>query len=638
MDHANRIPVAIGKGAAMGSRKTEHTPADYVAMALSPALIMALVGSLVFFLLEILYAGEYTGRLQWMLFFFIFGAVLIARIAMQPDIASRAQLYGGVMGLLVWLGLLMYIEYPSGSAADFGWAINLGLIALIWWCAYQLTWDCTFLDDQLGSSGQGVLQAAGLEGGRPQDASDEEAAQDEKKDEPEPIDWLQRYWRYRAKRNQKRTPGVWIVYFSLAALPIFGLGQSLIPVAEASRRQYSFWLMVIYVGSGLGLLLTTTFLGLRTYLRGRKLQMPVAMTGVWLAIGGTLIAMLLVGGALLPRPNAEVQLFDVDNARSKSPQASRSNVKEADAGKGEGDPHEGREGKDKAGGKDGAERKPGDQQSSNDDRRGNQGSAQKDGSQSGGQKEGENKSGSKRPEKKEAGNRERKDAQAGEERKDEQAEKEDREKEHKEGKEHKGNSSRPLSERVSSWMRGLAPVLKWIVFGLMAAVVLFFVLRAFLQFVANFSTFARNLLDSFRRFWEALLALFGRKKEKAEAVGNAEPEEAPVPPRPFSSFSNPFHDGRAGRLALPELVRYTFAALQAWAHERDLGRQPGETPLEFAARLGEEVPPLERDVQRLALLYVRAVYARGGLPANSRDALEQFWDQLMRTTEQPLSA
>src|SRR5439155_12573803 len=114
--HANRIPVAISEGAAMDPRKTEHTPADYVAMALSPALIMALVGSLVFFLLEILYAGEYTGRLQWMLFFFIFGAVLIARIAMQPDIASRAQLYGAVMGLLVWLGLLMYVEYPNGTA------------------------------------------------------------------------------------------------------------------------------------------------------------------------------------------------------------------------------------------------------------------------------------------------------------------------------------------------------------------------------------------------------------------------------------------------------------------------------------------------------------------------------------------
>src|SRR2546421_11443634 len=100
----------------MDPRKTDHTPADYVAMALSPALIVALVGSLVFFLLEILYAGAYTGRLQWILFFFVFGAVLVSRISMQPDIAGRAHLYGGILGLLVWLGLLMHAEYPAGDA------------------------------------------------------------------------------------------------------------------------------------------------------------------------------------------------------------------------------------------------------------------------------------------------------------------------------------------------------------------------------------------------------------------------------------------------------------------------------------------------------------------------------------------
>src|SRR5262249_50749057 len=176
--------------------------------------------------------------------------------------------------------------------------------------------------------------------------------QDEKKDAPRPIDWLERYRRYREKRDQKRTPGVWVIYFSLAALPIFGLGQSLIPVGGEGRRRYRFWLMVVYVGSGLGLLLTTTFLGLRTYLRRRKLQMPAAMTGVWLTVGGTLIALLLVGGALLPRPSAEVQLFNAGSAGSKSQNASRSNVKEGEPGE------EGREPKGAREGQGGGKGKP----------------------------------------------------------------------------------------------------------------------------------------------------------------------------------------------------------------------------------------------------------------------------------------
>ena len=64
----------------MSSDRPNQTLADYVALAISPALLMALVGSLVFFLLEIFYSesGAYKGKLQWILFFFVFGAVLVA--------------------------------------------------------------------------------------------------------------------------------------------------------------------------------------------------------------------------------------------------------------------------------------------------------------------------------------------------------------------------------------------------------------------------------------------------------------------------------------------------------------------------------------------------------------------------------
>src|SRR5262249_4392730 len=276
----------------------------------------------------------------------------------------------------------------------------------------------------------------------------------------------------------------------------------------------------------------------------------------------------------------------------------------------------------------------GDRQTDKSDRRGNQG---------GGNRERDKKdnAGGSRDDKKESGSG-RKDGQSVKDRKDKPEEKkedgEGTERERTGSQEQTGSQeSRSLSKEVSSFLRGLAPVLKWIVFGLLAVVVLFFILRAFLQFTANFSTFARNLLDSLRRFWEALLALFGRKPAKDETE-DVETLQEIVPPRPFSSFANPFQDGRADRLSLPELIRYTFAALEAWAHERDLGREQGETPLEFARRVGEEVPPLGRDGQRLAALYAGAVYARGGLPANGCEVLEQFWDKLARTAEQPLSA
>ena len=65
-------------------------------------------------------------------------------------------------------------------------------------------------------------------------------------------------------------------------------------------------------------------------------------------------------------------------------------------------------------------------------------------------------------------------------------------------------------------------------------------------------------------------------------------------------FPNPFDTGSARSWTAQELVRYTFAALQAWARERELGRQVGETAQEFAERVAGEVPPLEEGARRLA--------------------------------------
>src|SRR5262249_39240705 len=165
------------------STTREQTLADYLAIAICPALIMAMVGSLVFFLLEVLYAGEYQARLKWILFFFVFGAVLIARISMRGEIADRASLYGIVLGFLVWLGMLIYVEYPPGSpAASFGWAINLLLIAITWWCAHRLTWDCTFIDESVDASGAGLLEVAGLEKGQQTSAEKTPAENTSEKD------------------------------------------------------------------------------------------------------------------------------------------------------------------------------------------------------------------------------------------------------------------------------------------------------------------------------------------------------------------------------------------------------------------------------------------------------------------------
>src|SRR5438093_563273 len=183
------------------------------------------------------------------------------------------------------------------------------------------------------------MQAAGMENSKnqePNSKNQEPKPETRQKSEiPDSDSWWRRWLKYREEQRKKpHNPGVWVIYFSLAALPLFGLGQSLIPAEAEGRRRYVFWLMIVYLGSGLGLLLTTSFLGLRRYLRQRKLPMPTSIAGVWLTTGGLLIVALLVGGALLPRPNAEYPLIDVGNlVGSKERQASRMAFKGDSPGK-----------------------------------------------------------------------------------------------------------------------------------------------------------------------------------------------------------------------------------------------------------------------------------------------------------------
>ena len=80
---------------------------------------------------------------------------------------------------------------------------------------------------------------------------------------------------------------------SLAALPVFGLGQSLIPAEDEERRRAAFRYMAVYVASGLGLLVTTTLLGLRKYLRDRGANIPAKMTAGWLGIGAAIIVVFV---------------------------------------------------------------------------------------------------------------------------------------------------------------------------------------------------------------------------------------------------------------------------------------------------------------------------------------------------------
>ncbi len=56
------------------------------------ASIMALVGSLVFFLIEVFYQGNFQGRLHYIFALFVIGHVLVGRISIEEG-RERAVLF-----------------------------------------------------------------------------------------------------------------------------------------------------------------------------------------------------------------------------------------------------------------------------------------------------------------------------------------------------------------------------------------------------------------------------------------------------------------------------------------------------------------------------------------------------------------
>ncbi len=85
-------------------------------------------------------------------------------------------------------------------------------------------------------------------------------------------------------------------------------------------------------------------------------------------------------------------------------------------------------------------------------------------------------------------------------------------------------------------------------------------------------------------------------------------------------------------------MRYTFAAFEAWARERGLGREDGETPLEFVLRVSEEVPAVEDEAKSLADLFALAAYSADELPRSAPEKLRGTWERLGEPARQPASA
>ncbi len=551
------------------------TLADYAAIAVCPILIMLVVGTFVFFLIEIGYAGSHLAKLRWTLFWFVLAMVLVSRIAIEKGY-DHAGIYGLGLAAATAFVLTQYIDNYLGA-----WCI----LGLIWWATNKLTWDCTVIDEEADASGEGLLQAAKLD--IPRAASAVPAGDTPDGTAPTNPDGHARsasakppWWKllYRPKpkaATEPHAPGLWVIYFSLAALPIFGLGQSLLPSSDPAARARAFLFVVVYLASALGLLLLTSFLGLRRYLRQRQLVMPPAVSAAWISLGSTLGLAILVTCILLPRPNATWSFGSLmdrfGDPRSRSTRestnsyfAEKANPQSETAGEQPGATPDDRARQVATSRDDTAGEKPAAGRTG-----GGENHPSGNPSVSGGRVSGPG-------------------GQAVQPR----------------------PSPAPASRLTLNWPKSAA-------YAVLLALLLFLLIKNRHHLAVLIQTLWRALQD----FWHGLFA----------SKPSASVQSVPVPrrsaPRPFAAFSNPFSSGQASAMPARDLIIYTFEALEAWAEGCGCGRQPEQTPFEFACRVGEQFPDCDPEVGQVGRLYAQVAYA-GAAPPPCGDVLERLWSKL----------
>ncbi len=615
----------------MARNRSRGTLVDYLVAAIEPALIMVMVGSLMFFLLDTWYQGEAVDRLRWILFWFVFGIVLITRISMQIG-GELARGYGAALGGAVAL---------VGTVLSGFQPVLLLVMGFVWWATHKLTFDCTLIDEDQ-DAGVGLLQQSGLDTAAILDDKDETGPDFEPDPDPDSMSSTlmpdRPSWKFWAREpdeaRRPHAPGVWLIYFTVGSLPVYALGQWLAPGVAEDRLGWTFIYFLAYIGSGMGLLLATSFLNLRRYLRRRKLRMPAAMTATWLTTGALMIAGLTAVAALLPIPLASVR--QGNSARGASGlHASKYAVLKDSGAQGEGAQSEGKA----AAKSDGSEKSPG--QARGSGRQNDAGAKQQvhgDGREGGAGGKGEAKSGQAQGKTGAAkGGREGKSG-AKSDRSNQGGKGQETSSEAKDQNAGKGSSAEPKptgSEPGSSTPPARMPSLPNLPIPPLGFLQVPIMIVGILIVIVGVIWYWRDLVAVLRAILASILGGFGfgwtRRRKEDEQADKMEPE---APPRPFSSYANPFDIGMDRQVSPEDLVIYSFEALEAWSYENALARSPNETPVEFAGRIVEARVAIGPDAARLAGYFTAIVYGRQSFGPDILPPLRRFWRALEgRTVE-----
>lgn len=635
--------------------KLPATALDAMAMAVSTVLIIGMVGSLVFFLVIAFYRGEYDARLMYILGLYSVATVLIARIAIESG-RAYANAFSVPLAIVSLLAMLRFVKIEGGLEA-WSWPVNVALLGIAWVLADRITFDCTWITERQRSVQQGLLQSLGLVR-REQLLSTPQALPAKSASSALDIEHGSQL-RGKTHKQRRHNPGVWVLYFALFAIPLFGVGELAIP---AEHRSGAFYCLFAYLACALSLLVVTSLVGLRRYLRQRGVAMSTEMSLQWISFGVGGIALVLVLCLLLPLPGRKWGLAEVPasfmqpeglkpsrwgwggeatdsapTAQANAPTAE--NAKAEDSAATSPRARENNSAVNKSAGDHSSENQTADNETSDKQTSANStadsppANKQQANNQPVENPQRDDQSASDQP-----GNSDRAQQRPGQqpsERSDApqpnqapQPARNDAQQPSESGAEpgepttaDQPTSVPPQSSTPSAgaWLQSfgsLGELFKWLTIAVLAAIVIIYVVA-----------YPGELVKLWRDFWQWWTALFGRNAPMSAAAVATAPAASEVRLRPFHSYANPFATQLSGWQAA-QVIEHTFAALEAWGAERGWPRQSQQTSAEFARQLSLNCPQLGRHATSAAGMLDRLMFAGWEPRIDEIQSLSPLWKSL----------
>jgi hypothetical protein len=574
---------------------------DQLVGTIGLVLIVFLMVSLTFFILARFSLSSKWTSSHWLLFWEVFATVLISRMFLIDDLKKVAGRYSFVFGMVIWVPFALL-----GEVEILG--IVTALMIFVGWFTYKITWDVTDLGEREEDE-DGLLASVGLKKElNPGNKKVSESWGDTREESTEFNYEAEEVLAELAKEKPKKVKGgkgrgVWVLYFLFGSIPVFGLGGSTQNSTDPNLGKYFLICLCIYLASCISLLMSTSFLTIRSDLRRRNLSMPLFTAGAWLFSGLFLLISCFVFASLLPRPQGFLDpiALVLSKGQDKDQDASNYAKSSEKSGKGEG----------KQGEKEGDKGSP------------------KDGNQKAGKpaEDKENKGASKESGKGGGDSGEKGSSKEGSQKSDQAKNNESKSDSRKNDGNQKSNStpnqetppSPPPSFNIpglDKMMAALEVILK-VVFTVGTFL---FVLYVVVYKLSYSFGWADDLLDWFRNLFDWMDR--SKKKKKQEDVADASIADETLP---FEEFDNPFDRKDWQKASLRELTGYTWKALLAWCKSQNINIPRGCTPSELEEIISNEMPRIEPAYYAFQQVLLNVQYSNNNDDPKGVAATQKLW-------------